>query len=86
MYHKFLCPLATPLIQPTEINCVPKYTVARRYGRSTVWYFCEKSNGISVITFNWVICINVGAPRQGYQLRARAKNKNPTSYKKRDIS
>ena len=56
-------------IQPTEINCVPKYTVARRFGRGTVWYFCEKSNGISVITFNWVICINVGAPRQRYKLR-----------------
>ena len=37
---------------------------ARRFGRGTVWYFCEKSNGISVITFNWVIYINVGAPRQ----------------------
>ena len=71
-------------IQPTEINCVPKYTVARRFGRGTVWYFCEKSNGISVITFNWVICINVGAPRQRYKLRAQKKN--PTSYKKRDIS
>ena len=71
-------------IQPTDINCVPKYTVARRFGRGTVWYFCEKSNGISVITFNWVICINVvGAP--ALQI-ARAKNKNPTSYKKRDIS
>ena len=36
-------------IQPTEINnCVPKYTVARRFGRGIVWYFCEKSNGISV--------------------------------------
>ena len=65
-------------IQPTEINCVPKYTVARRFGcgRPTVWYFCEKSNGIYVITFNWVICINVGAPRQRYKLRARKKNKN----------
>ena len=51
-------------IQPTEINCVPKYTVARRFGRGTVWYFCEKSNGFSVITLNWMICINVGAPRQ----------------------
>ena len=61
-------------IQPTEINCVPKYTVARRFGRGTVWYFCEKSNGISIITFNWVICINVGAPRQRYKLRARKKS------------
>ena len=63
-------------IQPTEINCVPKYTVARRFGRGrpTVWYFCEKSNGISVITFNWRICINVGAPRQRYKLRARKKS------------
>ena len=50
-------------IQPTEINCVPKYIVARRFGRGTVWYFCEKLNRMSVITFNWVICINVGAPR-----------------------
>ena len=58
-------------IQPTEINCVPIYTVARRFGRGTIWYFCEKSNGISVITFNWVICINVGAPRQRYKLRAQ---------------
>ena len=41
-------------IEPTEINCVPKYTVAQRFGRGTVWYFCEKSNGISVITFNLV--------------------------------
>ena len=24
--------------QPPEINCVPKYTVARRFGRGTVWY------------------------------------------------
>ena len=39
-------------IRPTEINCVPKYTVARRFGRGTVLYYCEKSNGISVITFN----------------------------------
>ena len=54
-------------------NCVPKYTVARRFGRGMVWYFCEKSNGITVITFNWVICINVGAPRQRYKLRARKK-------------
>ena len=30
-----------------------------------------------------MICINVGAPRQRYKLRAQ---KNPTSYKKRDIS
>ena len=70
-------------IEPTEINCVPKYTVARRFGRGPVWYFCEKSNGISVITFNWVICINVGAPRQRYKAPAK---KNPTSYKKRDMS
>ena len=37
--------------------------------------FVDKSNGISVIkfTFNWVICINVGAPRQRYKLRARKK-------------
>ena len=61
-------------IQPTEINCVPKYTVARRFGRGTVWYFCVKSNGISVITFNWVICINVRAPRQRYKLRAQKKS------------
>ena len=61
-------------IQPTEINCVPKYTVARRFGRGTVWYFCDKSNGISEITFNWVICINVGAPRQRVTNCARAKN------------
>ena len=64
-------------IQPTEINCVPKYIVARRFGRGrprpTVWYFCGKSNGISVITLNWVICINVGAPLQRYILRARKK-------------
>ena len=60
-------------IQPTEINCVPIYAVARRFGRSTVWYFCEKSNGISIITFNWVICINVGELRQRNQLRARKK-------------
>ena len=61
-------------IQPTEINCIPKYTVERRFGRGTVWYFCEKSNGISVITFNLVICINVGAPRQRYKLRAQKKS------------
>ena len=48
-------------------------TVARRFSRGTVWYFCEKSNGISVITFNRVICINVGAPRQHYKLRACKK-------------
>ena len=71
-------------IQPPEINCVPKYTVAQRFGRGTVWYrtdiiihLCEKLNGISVITFNWVICINVGAPRQRYKLRAQKEN--PTS-------
>ena len=39
-------------MQPTEINFVPKYTVAQGFGRGTVWYFCEKSNGISVITLN----------------------------------
>ena len=126
---------------------------ARRFGRGTVWYFCEKSNGISVITFNrpysrcqslkpslvflnrasygrlrnndvtsqerevtmmlrhnlrtdahicgksatqaslfvrrgrgvnrvyWVISINVAA----LQI-ARARQKKPTSYKKRDVS
>ena len=64
--------------QPTEINCVPKYTVARRFGRGTVWYFCEKSNGISVITFNWVICINVGAPRQRYKKKIRLRTKSGT--------
>ena len=26
---------------------------------------------MSVITFNWVICINVGAPRQRYKARAK---------------
>ena len=53
-------------IQPTEINCVPKYTVARRFGRGTVWYFCEKSSVTN--------CART------------KKNKNPISYKKRDIS
>ena len=24
-------------LQPTENNCVPKYTVAQRFGRGTVW-------------------------------------------------
>ena len=60
-------------IQPTEINCVPKYTVARRFGRGTVWYFCEKSNGISVITFNWVIDINVGEIARAKKIRLRTK-------------
>ena len=30
-------------IQPTEINCVPKYTVARRFGRGTVFRLRTKS-------------------------------------------
>ena len=46
---------------------------AKRFGRGTVWYNCEKPNRISVITFNWVICINVGAPRQRYKLRTCKK-------------
>ena len=48
-----------------------KYTAYRNQLRSKIhcstairprylMYFCEKSNRISVITFNWVICINVG--------------------------
>ena len=60
-------------LQPTEINCDPKYIVARRFVRGTVWYFCEKSNGFSVITFNWVIFINIGAPQRRYKLRVRKK-------------
>ena len=29
-----------------------------------------------MITFNWVICINVGAPGQRYKLRARKKKES----------
>ena len=75
-------------IQPTEINCVPKYTVARPFGRGTVWYFCEKSNGISVIRpmFNLVICIILTSEHRGSVTNCARAKKNPTSYKKRDIS
>ena len=41
-------------------------------------------NGVFAIKAYWVICINVGAPRQRYKLRAQKENL--TSYKKRDIS
>ena len=33
--------------QPTEINCVPKYTVEQRFGRGTVWYCCENRGSVT---------------------------------------
>ena len=63
------------ILQPTEINCVPKYTVdlystvIRPRYRLVFLRDIERN----FLTFNWVICINVGAPRQRYKLRARKK-------------
>ena len=47
------------------MNCYCDYTIN----------FCEKSNGISVITLNRVICINVGATAAALQI-ARVQKKN----------
>ena len=53
---------------PTEINCVPKYTVARRFGRGTVLFFRE-------IERNFLNYVQLGAPRQRYKkIRLRTKS------------
>ena len=83
-------------LQPPEINCVPKYTVARRFGRGTVWYrtdiiiqsYSLYNSFLREIERNFRNYVQLGDLHQGTAaaLQIARRKKNPTSYKKWDIS